>query len=72
MQMDVAILRFSSSLPNVGQCLLTVHPYMKYNKIQRIIASFGVLMDLGDEMVFLVYCYYIPYKGLNNCQLYCK
>ena len=28
--------------------------------------SIGVLMDLRDEIVFLVYCYCISYKGLNH------
>ena len=39
---------------------------MKSKTIQRTIASFGVPMDLGDEIVFLVYSYGISYKGLNN------
>ena len=38
---------------------------MKSNIIQMTNASFGVLMDLGDDIVFLVYSYSISYKGLN-------
>ena len=30
-------------------------PHMKSKNIQMTIASFGVLMDLGDEIVFQVY-----------------
>ena len=49
-------LRFSSGLPNVVHfILLSFGPHMKCKKIQRTIGSLGVLMDLGDEIVFLVY-----------------
>ena len=39
---------------------------MKSKTIQRTIAQFNVLIDLGDEIAFLVYSFFISYKGLNN------
>ena len=37
---------------------------IKCKQIQRTIGSFHVLMDLGDEIVFLVYLYLYNVKGL--------
>ena len=39
---------------------------MKLKKIQTTIASSGVVMDRGDENLFLVYSYGLSHKGLNN------
>ena len=64
--MDI-MLRFSSSLQNVTcSVLLNFGRHTKSKKIQRTVCSFGVLMDLGDEIVFLVYSYCVSYKELNN------
>ena len=63
------MLRVNGSFPNLARSVLrSFAPHMKSKKIQRTIASLGVLMDLGDEFVFLVhaYSYCISYKGLNN------
>ena len=51
---------------NVACSVLNFGPHMKSKKIQRTITSFHVLMDLGDEIVFLVYSFYISYNGLGS------
>ena len=39
---------------------------MKSKKIQRTVAKFDVLMNPGDEIVFLEYRVCISYKGIHN------
>ena len=57
-------LRVNNSLPNVAHSfLLGVGPHVKSKKTQSTIASIGVLMDLSDDVVFLVYTYCISFKG---------